>query len=182
MTIPADNAAPTRAAFLRSQRGSEMNIDPWNPDARRARIKAIKAIAGKKGLALDDDAYRAMIGAVVPGKRSAGDCNVQQLEAVLEHLKRLQAGAPAQRVNPRDSWEFVFRCTPERQLYLRRIYRLAERVGGTLAPPAPIASKAYVEGVARQMIQCDTALEFCGPELLHKIVQALEVYCRRHEV
>ena len=160
-----------------------MSVAPWNQDARRARIKAIKAITGKKGLKLDDDAYRAMIGAAVPGKRSAGDCTVRQLDAIIEHLKRLQAGTQAPRpANPRDSWKFVFRCTPERQLYLRRIYRLAERAGATLTPPAPIASKTYVEGIARQMIQCTTVLEFCEPELLHRIVQALEVYCRRHGV
>lgn len=159
------------------------HIDPWNPDARRARIKAIKAITGKKGLKLDDDAYRAMIGAAVPGKHSAADCTVLQLDAILEHLKRLQAGAQAPRpANPRDSWKFVFKCLPERQLYLRRIYRLAERVGATLEPAAPIASKAYVEGIARQMIQCATALEFCDAELLHKIVRALEIHCKRHSV
>ena len=160
-----------------------MSVAPWNQDARRARIKAIKAITGKKGLKLDDDAYRAMIGAAVPGKRSAADCSVVQLDAIITHCKRL-LGAPAVPAapTPRDSWKFVFKCLPERQLYLRKIYRLAERAGATLEPPAPIASKAYIEGIARQMIQCDTALEFCGPELLHKIVQALEVYCRRHGV
>lgn len=159
------------------------NIDPWNPDARRARIKALKALTGKKGLALDDDTYRAMIGTVVPGKRSAADCSVPQLDKLVAHCKRL-IGAPGVPTapTPRDSWRFVFGCVPERQLHLRRIYRLAERAGATLTPPAPIASKAWVEGTAKQMLQCDTLLEFCGPDLLHKIVQALEIHCKRHGV
>ena len=38
------------------------NIDPWNPDARKARIKAIKAATGPRGTApMDDGTYRAMI-------------------------------------------------------------------------------------------------------------------------
>ncbi len=155
-----------------------VTISPCNQDARRARIKAIKAMTGKRGLALDDDTYRTMIGTAVPGKRSAADCSVAELEQIIQHLKRLQDGP----TDPRESWRFVFSCKPERQIHLRKIYRLAERAGATLTPPVPIAYKAWVEGTARQMIQCDTALEFCGPDLLHKIVQALEIHCKRHGV
>ncbi|GLT21168.1 hypothetical protein GCM10007933_06200 [Zoogloea oryzae] len=48
-------------------------IPARNPDARRASIKAIKTMVGPKGLALDEDTYRAMIGNVVAGKRSLKD-------------------------------------------------------------------------------------------------------------
>ena len=157
------------------------NIDPWNPDARKARIAAIKAITGRKGLNLDDDTYRAMIGSVVAGKRSLADLTVGQLDRVRAHAQKLldQVKQPA---NPADEWRFVFGLVPARQAHARKIFRLAERVGQTLTPPVPVAPKRYIEGLAAQMIQCETALEFCGPELLHKIVQALEIHCRRHGV
>lgn len=153
------------------------NIDPWNPDARKARIKAIKAATGPRGTEpMDDDAYRAMIGTVCPGKRSATELSVAQLDKVLAHIKRLASGHPA------DEWRFVFGLVPARQAHARKIFRLAERVGQTLTPPAPVAPKRYIEGLAAQMIQCETALEFCDASLLHKIVQALEIHCRRHGV
>lgn len=154
-------------------------IPAWNEDARKARIRAIKAATGRKGLAMDDDTYRAMIANLVPGKRSATECSVPQLDKILDHLKRLQSKPQAG--NP-EEWRFVFRLATDRQPAARRIYRLAERIGPLMVPPAPVASKAYVEGIARQMLQCETVLEFCGPELLHKIVQALEVFCRRQGV
>lgn len=153
---------------------------PWNPEARRARIKTIKALCGPKGLALDDDTYRAMISTAVPGKASCRDCSVLQLDAIINHLKRLaptKAGAVEQ-----GEWRFVFRCPPDRQIYLRKIFRLAERCGAVMEPPAKVASKAYVEGVARQMLGASTALQFCSAETLHKIVQALEIHCARSGV
>lgn len=156
-----------------------MTIPAWNEDARKARIKAIKAITGRKGLAMDDATYRAMIGGQVPGKRSATELSVPQLDKVLDHLKRLQEKPQAG--NP-EEWRFVFRLATDRQPHARRIYRLAERIGPLMVPPAPVASKAYIEGIAQQMLQCETVLEFCSPELLHKIVQALEVFCRRQGV
>ena len=158
-------------------------IPAWNQDARRARIKAIKAMTGRKGLALDDATYRAMLGNIVPGKDSAADMSVPQLDAVIVHLKKLIDPAPAApKKGSADEWRFVFKCLPDRQGHLRKIYRLAERCGKLLTPPAPVAPKAWVEGAAKQMVGCTTALEFCDAEILHKLVQALEIHCKRHGV
>ena len=156
-------------------------IPAWNEDARKARIRAIKAATGPKGQApMDDGTYRAMIALVCPGKRSATELNVAQLDKVLAHIKRLSS--PANAAKPADEWRFVFRLVPDRQPHARKIFRLAERVGQTLTPPVPVAPKRYIEGLAAQMIQCETALEFCDTALLHKIVQALEKHCKRHGV
>lgn len=153
-------------------------IPAWNEDARKARIKAIKAATGPRGSApMDDDTYRKMLGTVCPGKRSAKDLTVAQLDKVLNHIKRLSAPA-----DPADEWRFTFTLAADRQAHARKIYRLAQRCGALMDPPRPIATKAWVEGTARQMLQCDTVLEFCGPDLLHKIVQALEIHCKRHGV
>lgn len=157
-----------------------MGLSPWNPEARRARIKTIKALCGPKGLALDDGAYRAMLSTAVPGKTSCGDCSVLQLDAIINHLKRL---APTKaEAAEQGEWRFVFRCPADRQTYLRKIYRLAERCGPLMAPPAKVASKGYIEGIARQMLGASTALQFCSAETLHKIVQALEIHCTRSGV
>lgn len=156
-------------------------IPAWNPDARKARIKIIKAIVGPKGLALDDGTYRTMLANLV-GKSSLTDCSVVQLDKVLAHVKR-QAGQPAKpERGSADEWRFVFGLVPDRQPHARKIYRLAERCGPLMKPPRPVATKAYMEGIAKQMLQCETALEFCGAELLHKIVQALEIHCKRNGV
>jgi phage gp16-like protein len=157
-------------------------IPAWNPDARKARIKIIKAIVGPKGLALDDGTYRTMLANLV-GKSSLTDCSVVQLDKVLAHVKR-QAGQPVAvpKKGDADEWRFVFKCVPDRQAHLRKIFRLAERCGKLLTPPVPVASKGWVEGTAAQMVGCTTALEFCDPELLHKIVQAFEIHCKRHGV
>ncbi|WP_194271099.1 regulatory protein GemA [Zoogloea sp. 1C4] len=157
-------------------------IPAWNPDARRARIKAIKTMVGPKGLALDEDTYRAMIGNLVPGKRSLTELNVPQLDKVRLHVQSKIDQAKQPNAATADEWRFVFGLVPDRQPSARKIYRLAERVGQLLTPPAPVASKRYIEGIASQMAGCSTALEFCDPEALHKIVQALEVFCRRHGV
>ena len=153
-------------------------IPAWNEDARRARIKAIKSATGPRGTApMDDDTYRAMIGTVCPGKRSATELTVAQLDKVLNHIKRLSVPS-----KPANEWRFVFGLVPDRQPHARKIYRLAERCGPLMKPPRRVATKAYMEGIAKQMLQCETAFEFCGPDLLHKIVQALEIHCKRHGV
>lgn len=156
-------------------------IPAWNPDARKARIKIIKTLVGAKGLALDDGTYRAMLGTLV-GKSSLTDCSVPQLDKVLTHIKR-QAGQPAKpERGSADEWRFVFSLVPDRQPHARKIYRLAERCGPLMKPPRRVATKDYMEGIAKQMLQCETAFEFCGPDLLHKLVQALEIHCKRHGV
>lgn len=160
-------------------------IGPWNPDARQSRIRAIHATTGKRGtLPMEKDEYRQMVANIVPGKTSSADCTVQQLDSIIAHLRKLEEvhkDAASAKGNPRE-WRFVFGLATDRQPHARRIYCLAKRIGPLMDPPRPVATKRYVEGIAAQMIQCTTALEFCAPDLLHKIVQALEVFCRRHGV
>lgn len=111
----------------------------------------------------------------VTGKVSLTDMSLPELDDVLNHLHKLRNGK-----NPDDEWRFVFRLTPDRQRYAKKIYRLAEKIGTLQSPRVAIMSKAYVEGVASQMRGCDQPLEFCDCEQLHKIVQALEVFVKRH--
>lgn len=142
--------------------------------SRRNRdIAAIHAAA--KQLGMDDGAYRDML-FVVTRQRSCAALDFTGLQRVRDHLGKLGATfGKAQPAKGKNEWAFVFRCTPERQPYLKKLYRLAQALK---------VGKPYIEGIAKQMLggDVDTRLEFCAPDLLHKIVQAVEVYKRRQGV
>lgn len=139
---------------------------------KQSRIKAINAVCGKLKIGRDE---RHTLQLDITGKASLTEMTLPELNDVLSHLNRITRGA-----QPGDEWKFVFKLSLERQSYGRKIFRLAERVGALQRPPAPVASKAYIEGIAGQMRGCAQPLEFCDAEQLHKIVQALEVYLKRH--
>lgn len=136
---------------------------------KAARIKAIHATCRARGI--DNDARRD-IQLQLTGKASLSEMNFSEVTRVLDHLN--------QRSTAGQEWKFVFRLTPDRAALGRKIYRLAERLGALMTPSVPVASKAYVEGIASQMQGCATVLEFCDADALRKIVQALEVYLKRH--
>lgn len=138
---------------------------------KAARIRAIHAACRAKGL--DDDARRDLQLALT-GKASLSDMSFSEVSCVLDHLNKGAAPAAG------DEWRFVFRLLPERRAHAKKIFRLAERVGALQQPPVPIASKAYVEGITRQMRGTDQPLEFCNVDQLHLVVQALEVFLKRH--
>ena len=137
--------------------------------------RTVHAICGKNGLNLSDDERRE-IQLSVTGVGSLADMSLAQLDDVVQHLRRLQQrGAGAEH-----EWRFVFRLAPDRQPHAQKIFRIAERLGKLQKSPVPVMSKAYIEGIASQMAGAETRLEFCDAERLHKIVQALEVYVKRH--
>lgn len=138
---------------------------------KAARIRAIHAACRIKGI--DADARRDLQLAVT-GKASLSEMSFAEVSAVLDHLNR---GAEPAAGN---EWRFVFSLVPERQSLAKKIFRLAERIGALQQPPVPVMSKAYIEGIARQMSGATQPLQFCDCEQLHKIVQALEVYAKRH--
>jgi len=156
---------------------------------RQARIKAINAACGKLGIGADE---RHALQRQIAGKASLTEMTLAELDAVLSHVNRIAAPSSTATPLPRPlsregrgeatpEWRFVFRLAADRQPAAKKIYRLAERVGALLDPPVPVASKAYIEGIAKQMRGCQQPLEFCDAAQLHQIVQALEVFCKRHE-
>lgn len=137
---------------------------------KAARIRAIHAEC--RTLGIDSDA-RHDIQLSLVGKESLSDMTLGEVTQVLDSIKsRRKTGG---------EWRFVFRLPPDRQLYGKKIYRLAERVGPLMEPPMAVASKAYIEGITRQMRGTTQPLEFCDAEQLRKVVQALEVFVKRHE-
>lgn len=136
---------------------------------KQSRIRAVHAACRAQGI--DDDTRKA-IQLQVTGKASLKDMSALDLSDLLNHLNR--------RAKAGNEWSFTFRLTPDRRAFAKKIYRLAERLGALQTPPVAVASKAYVEGIASQMRGCDTRLEFCDADQLHKIVQALEVHLKRH--
>lgn len=139
---------------------------------KQGRIKAINAACGKLGINRDE---RHGLQLQITGVQSLTAMSLPQLDDVLSHLNRIAKGA-----QPGDEWKFVFRLSLERQVYAKKIYRLAEKIGAMQQPAVPVMSKAYIEGVSRQMRGCDQPLEFCDAEQLLTIVKALEVFVKRH--
>lgn len=135
---------------------------------KAARIKAIHTICRQRGI--DADTRRALQERLT-GKASLSDMHLSEVSRVLDHLKGNERGG---------EWHFVFALPEDRQTYGRKIFRLAERIGPHLQPSVDVASKAYIEGVTEQMRGCAQPLEFCDPDQLRKVVQALEIYCKRH--
>jgi phage gp16-like protein len=141
---------------------------------KASRIKAIHAACRK--LHIDGD-QRHEIQIRLTGKNSLSDMAFSEVSKVLDHLNQLSRPVPGKAAN---EWSFVFRMTPDRQTYGRKIFRMAERVGKLMNPPVDVASKAYIEGITAQMRGTTQPLEFCDPSQLHKVVQALEVFVKRH--
>lgn len=149
---------------------------------KQSRIRAVHAACRAQGI--DDDTRKAIQLQVV-GKASLKDMSALDLSDVLNHLNRRASArdtvpGTAGDIKEGNEWSFTFRLAPDRRAHAKKIYRLAERLGALQQPVVPVASKAYVEGIASQMRGCETRLEFCDAEQLHKIVQALEVYLKRH--
>ncbi|MBI2278165.1 MAG: regulatory protein GemA [Dechloromonas sp.] len=139
---------------------------------KQGRIKAINAACGKLKIGTEE---RHALQLQITGKQSLTEMALPELDDVLSHLNLIARGA-----QPGDEWKFVFKLVPSRQTYGKKIFRLAEKIGAMQQPPVPVMSKAYIEGIARQMRGCDQPLEFCEVDQLLKIIQALEVFVKRH--
>ena len=139
---------------------------------KQSRIKAINAACGKLKIGREE---RHQLQLQITGKASLTEMALPELNDVLSHLNRIAKGS-----KPADECKFVFKMAPERQSYCKKIFRLAERIGALQKPPVPVMSKAYIEGITGQMRGCDQPLEFCDCAQLHKVVQALEVFVKRH--
>ena len=137
---------------------------------KNSRIRAINTACGKLQISKEE---RHSLQMQVTGKASLTEMTLPELDDVLSHLNRIASGK-------KNEWAFVFKLAVDRQRYAKKIYRLAEQIGAQQTPPTGPMSKAYIEGIARQMRGCDQPLEFCDAEQLHKIVQALEVHIKRH--
>lgn len=137
---------------------------------KAARIKAIHTICRNRGIDADT---RRELQQRLTGKASLSDMHLGEVSRVLDHLNDKKQGG---------EWHFVFAMAEDRQAYGRKIYRMAERIGPHMAEPVSVASKAYIEGITEQMRGCAQPLEFCDRDQLHKVVQALEIYCKRHGI
>lgn len=140
---------------------------------KQSRIRAVHAACRAQGI--DDDTRKALQ-VQLTGKASLKDMSLFDLDSV---LNRLNARGAGREVN---EWAFVFKLPAERQRIARKIYRLAERMGAAQTPPIGPMSKRYIEGIAEHMLGADTVLQFCPAEILHKVVQALEIHCRRNGI
>ncbi|MDR3351746.1 MAG: regulatory protein GemA [Zoogloeaceae bacterium] len=168
------------------------------PAAAKQRILGgIRAECARQGI--DDDTRRSLM-ARLAGVRSSKDLTLKDAKRVLMHLQSCSDAMPescGRRSAPPGTpgeWKFVFAQPKEKQLLLKKIFRLAETIGGLQTPPVPVIPKAWVEGIIRQMRAIPAGssagpdkavvvkLELCATGELATVVQAMAVYVKRHKV
>ncbi|MDR3352835.1 MAG: regulatory protein GemA [Zoogloeaceae bacterium] len=161
------------------------------PAAARQKILAgIRAECAKQGI--DDDTRRAMMRRIA-GVGSSKDLTLKVAKQILWHLQQSSDAAPDKRKSRAEvpsgtpeEWKFVFSQPKEKQPLLKKIFRLAETIGGLQTPPVPVIPKAWVEGIVRQMrgIPAGGAavpLELVSGAELATLVQAMAVYIARQK-
>lgn len=149
------------------------------PSQLLAKTKAgIRAECAKQGI---DDASRKAMMMRLAGVASSTALNLKGALAVMDHLRKTGGATASKTPNEWafNEWAFVFRQAADRQTYLKKIYKQAQKLGALQTPSVEVMPKGYVEGIASQMAGATQPLEFCDPERLHKIVQALEVHLKR---
>ena len=128
---------------------------------RRSILAAIHVLAGPKHLALDKELYRDVVERVSGehGKavRSAGDCDVRQLEALAKELRRLAGDAQQPH-----QW-------PERPKG-----KLSPQMGKIEALLADAGRQwAYAHAIAKRMYRVEK-LEWCDRDQLTGVISAMQ--------
>lgn len=158
---------------------------PRNTDLAKIHI-------AKARLGMPDDQYRDLLWTIGRVK-SAKDLDWAGRQRLLDHFKACGFAPAAKGGKPSEAseWLFVFRCPPDRQPLLKKIYRLAQAIGALQTPPVPAMPKVWAEGILKQMrghnaaayrpSQVDGPLEWAGDADLRMLVQALEIHRKRLE-
>lgn len=146
---------------------------------RNAEIARIKIGCGPKGLALDDDTYRALLERLT-GKRSAADLTWQERKRVIDHLNGV-APKTARRGSATNEWAFIDSANPDCQPLLKKILMQTRSAG--IARGQQVR---YAEGIARQMAgvnasagPVDKPLRMCDHGELWRLVAALDTHIKR---
>lgn len=136
-------------------------------DPARRRDLAMIHVA-KKQLAMDDDAYRAMLW-TVGRARSAGDLDHAGRAAVIDHLKACGfKPRPAGKRRGTNEWAWVDAAPEGKRRMLRKIIML---IGGR--------GKDYADAIAKKMFNVER-IEFVAEEQLRSVIAALNYDARRH--
>ncbi len=134
------------------------------------RTRDLAAIhTAKKTLGLDDDTYRAFLGALT-GKRSAGELDAGERGRVIEALRQRGFARAAGSAKGRANFQYHER--PELRL-IAALWRAAALLG-EVDDPSPRALDAFVQrqaGVAK--------LQWLPIEKIHSVAQALRNICAR---
>ncbi|MGH8327258.1 MAG: phage protein GemA/Gp16 family protein [Steroidobacteraceae bacterium] len=131
-------------------------------DARRAMLAKIHIAA--KRLALEDESYRALVKRVT-GRESAGDCDLQGLDALLREFRKLGFDDAKRRS--------AFQRVSEKA-YVRLIYALWGELEPHLREPS--------SGALRSFVKRQTGLsapEFLGPEQANRVIEGLKAWLAR---
>jgi phage gp16-like protein len=149
------SASHSAANFSRVQRYKE--------EQERKRKKYIKAVkTAQRQLCMDDATYRVMLEART-GQRSATDCTLAQLGAVLDHLRRAGATHP----NAGSKRRLV--PTADKASMMQKVWALLGELERVTGQPH---SMAYADAICQRNQWC-SLVDFANPQILHQLVGAL---------
>lgn len=114
------------------------------PAAHSNRTSMIQLIhVAKRDLALDDDAYQAIIQKQANGKTSSGDCTTEELDAILRHMKR--SGFRVRHTKPKPSRKLD---TSAEASKVRALWLLLHQIG-EVRDPSESALASYCKRIAK---------------------------------
>lgn len=143
-------------------------VVPQNSD--RTRLIRLIHVA-RRDLAMEDDAYRALVSDLCNGKTSSADCTAQELERVIGHLKK--AGFKVRKPATAKPAERRPLATDPESTKLRAVWLVLHQAGGTES-----ASEAALAAYVRRMTGVD-AMQFVQPRDRFMLIEGLKAWAAR---
>lgn len=121
----------------------------------------------KRDLGLDDDAYQAILQAQAEGKTSSADCSIEELEAVLKHMRR--SGFRVRHTKPVKSRKLDTSAEAQK---VRALWLLLHQIG-EVRDPSEKALASYVKRIAKV-----EDLHWAGANI-HVLIETLKKWAQR---
>jgi len=144
-------------------------ISPQRPATPQRRAALAKVHAARKDLALAEESYRDLV-ARVTGRRSAKDCTLAQLDAVVAEMKRL--GWQPRKTQPARAGKRKI-APGEVQAKARALWLDLYHLGEVRDP-----AEAALDAFARRQVGVDSA-RFLTPQEAHRVIEALKDWAAR---
>lgn len=150
-----------------------LNVGGYIGESVRRSLLAQVHLA-KRDFGLEGDDYRDALEAIVPGKRSAADMTLGELDRVLSTFRQRGWQADLRPNSRRRGGKFQ----PSAKPHVRKVWALWGAMGreGVVAEPSRAALRTFVE----RMTKC-TDPEWLSPEQANIVIEALKAWKRRHQ-
>lgn len=138
-------------------------VQRFKEEQERKRKKYIKAVkSAQRQLGMDDATYRVMLEACT-GQRSATECSLAQLGAVLDHLRRVGA------THPKAGGKRRLVPTADKASLMQKVWALLGELERVTGQPH---SMAYADAICQRNAWC-SVVDFANPQILHQLVGSL---------